>query len=95
MGPDEPPTPELADALNALGAGAPRLLGYADARTPASAPEGAIRFVDGLSTMLSAAWSHTSARSGPTSSSATTFWASSQGSLSSSSVQLLDARGFT
>ncbi|GAA2969406.1 PIG-L family deacetylase [Streptomyces lactacystinicus] len=38
--------PELADALNILGAGAPRLLGYADARNPASAPDGAVRFVD-------------------------------------------------
>ncbi|MEW2269387.1 PIG-L deacetylase family protein [Streptomyces griseofuscus] len=38
--------PELADALNVLGAGAPRLLGYADARNPASAPDGAVRFVD-------------------------------------------------
>ncbi|MFJ5892299.1 PIG-L deacetylase family protein [Streptomyces californicus] len=38
--------PELADALAVLGAGAPRLLGYADARNPASAPEGAVRFVD-------------------------------------------------
>ncbi|MFJ8165497.1 PIG-L deacetylase family protein [Streptomyces sp. NPDC096136] len=38
--------PELADALNILGAGAPRLLGYADARNPASAPGGAARLVD-------------------------------------------------
>ncbi|MEU6503160.1 PIG-L deacetylase family protein [Streptomyces californicus] len=38
--------PELADALTVLGAGAPRLLGYADARNPASAPEGAVRLVD-------------------------------------------------
>ncbi|MFF0753006.1 PIG-L deacetylase family protein [Streptomyces sp. NPDC004267] len=38
--------PELADALAVLGAGAPRLLGYADARNPASAPGGAIRLVD-------------------------------------------------
>jgi N-acetyl-1-D-myo-inositol-2-amino-2-deoxy-alpha-D-glucopyranoside deacetylase len=38
--------PELADALNVLGAGVPRLLGYADARNPASAPDGAVRFVD-------------------------------------------------
>ncbi|MFD7853417.1 PIG-L deacetylase family protein [Streptomyces microflavus] len=38
--------PELADALNVLGAGAPRLLGYADARNPASAPDGAVRLVD-------------------------------------------------
>ncbi len=29
---------ELARALDALGAGAPRLLGYADARVPESAP---------------------------------------------------------
>lgn len=36
---------ELADALRILGAGAPRLLGYADARFPASAP-GADRFCD-------------------------------------------------
>ncbi|MFE9832505.1 PIG-L deacetylase family protein [Streptomyces halstedii] len=38
--------PELADALAALGAGAPRLLGYADARNPASAPDCTVRFVD-------------------------------------------------
>ncbi|MER5960526.1 PIG-L family deacetylase [Streptomyces sp. NPDC001893] len=38
--------PELADALEILGAGAPRLLGYADARNPASAPGGAVRLVD-------------------------------------------------
>ena len=38
--------PELADALNILGAGAPRLLGYADARNPASAPDGTVRLVD-------------------------------------------------
>ncbi|GLX22491.1 PIG-L deacetylase family protein [Streptomyces lavendulae] len=39
--------PELAEALNALGAGAPRLLGYADARNPASAPgDGAVRLVE-------------------------------------------------
>ncbi|MFK0119287.1 PIG-L deacetylase family protein [Streptomyces sp. NPDC090994] len=38
--------PELADALNVLGAEAPRLLGYADARNPASAPDGAVRLVD-------------------------------------------------
>ncbi|MFE9973989.1 PIG-L deacetylase family protein [Streptomyces hirsutus] len=37
---------ELAEALHVLGAGAPRLLGYADARNPASAPEGAVRLVD-------------------------------------------------
>ncbi|MGW6258823.1 PIG-L deacetylase family protein [Streptomyces sp. NPDC055085] len=36
---------ELADALRVLGAGAPRLLGYADARFPGSAP-GAVRFCD-------------------------------------------------
>ncbi|WP_432137161.1 PIG-L deacetylase family protein [Streptomyces sp. bgisy154] len=38
--------PELADALDILGAGTPRLLGYADARNPASAPGGAVRLVD-------------------------------------------------
>ncbi|MFF5019512.1 PIG-L deacetylase family protein [Streptomyces sp. NPDC001165] len=38
--------PELAQALNVLGAGAPRLLGYADARNPASAPDGVVRLVD-------------------------------------------------
>ncbi|MFB7053267.1 PIG-L deacetylase family protein [Streptomyces vinaceus] len=38
--------PELAEALEVLGAGAPRLLGYADARNPASAPGGAVRLVD-------------------------------------------------
>ncbi|MEU8541998.1 PIG-L deacetylase family protein [Streptomyces sp. NPDC048717] len=37
---------ELADALAVLGAGEPRLLGYADARNPASAPDGAERLVD-------------------------------------------------
>ncbi|MEU5662086.1 PIG-L deacetylase family protein [Streptomyces longwoodensis] len=37
---------ELADALAVLGAGAPRLIGYADARNPASAPDGAVRLVD-------------------------------------------------
>lgn len=37
--------PDLADALRHLGAGAPRLLGYADARVPESAP-GSPRFVD-------------------------------------------------
>ncbi|MFI7288500.1 PIG-L family deacetylase [Streptomyces anulatus] len=36
---------ELAEALDALGAGAPRLLGYADARVPESAP-GRPRFLD-------------------------------------------------
>lgn len=38
--------PELAEALDVLSAGAPRLLGYADARNPASAPCGAVRLVD-------------------------------------------------
>ncbi|MEW2167783.1 PIG-L family deacetylase [Streptomyces sp. NPDC007084] len=38
-------TAELADALTVLGAGTPRLLGYADARFPGSAP-GAARFCD-------------------------------------------------
>lgn len=37
---------ELGRALEVLGAGDPRLLGWADARTPASAPEGVPRFVD-------------------------------------------------
>ncbi|WP_345045962.1 PIG-L deacetylase family protein [Streptomyces sannanensis] len=37
--------PELAGALTVLGAGAPRLLGYADARNPESAP-GRPRLVD-------------------------------------------------
>lgn len=36
---------ELADALRILGAGAPRMLGYADARAPQSAP-GSVRFCD-------------------------------------------------
>ncbi|MEV0093992.1 PIG-L deacetylase family protein [Streptomyces sp. NPDC050738] len=36
---------ELADALRVLGAGRPRLLGYADARVPESAP-GEVRFCD-------------------------------------------------
>ncbi|GAA1237110.1 hypothetical protein GCM10009578_092580 [Streptomyces rhizosphaericus] len=38
--------PELAKALDVLGAGTPRLLGYADARTPASAPGGGVRLID-------------------------------------------------
>ncbi|WP_234101715.1 PIG-L deacetylase family protein, partial [Streptomyces venezuelae] len=38
--------PELTDALAVLGAGAPRLLGYADARNPASAPDSSARLVD-------------------------------------------------
>ncbi|NEA17314.1 hypothetical protein G3I29_17700 [Streptomyces halstedii] len=38
--------PELADALAVLGVGAPRLLGYADARNHASAPDCTVRFVD-------------------------------------------------
>ncbi len=37
--------PELADALTTLGAGAPRMLGYADARNPESAP-GQARLID-------------------------------------------------
>ncbi|MFJ6865110.1 PIG-L deacetylase family protein [Streptomyces termitum] len=37
--------PELADALAVLGAGAPRLLGYGDARDPEAAP-GGTRLVD-------------------------------------------------
>ncbi|MFD3470657.1 PIG-L deacetylase family protein [Streptomyces sp. NPDC058682] len=37
--------PELADAL-AVGAGSPRMLGYADAGNPASTPSGAVRLVD-------------------------------------------------
>ncbi|MFI0777334.1 PIG-L family deacetylase [Streptomyces sp. NPDC021212] len=36
---------ELAEALRILGAGTPRLLGYADARVPQSAP-GCVRFCD-------------------------------------------------
>ncbi|MYZ35089.1 MULTISPECIES: PIG-L family deacetylase [unclassified Streptomyces] len=36
---------ELADALHILGAGEPRMLGYADARAPLSAP-GRVRFCD-------------------------------------------------
>ncbi|WP_073947272.1 PIG-L deacetylase family protein [Streptomyces kebangsaanensis] len=36
---------ELADALRILGAGTPRMLGYADARVPQSAP-GRVRFCD-------------------------------------------------
>ncbi|MFI8983665.1 PIG-L family deacetylase [Streptomyces antimycoticus] len=36
---------ELADALRILGVGAPRMLGYADARAPQSAP-GSVRFCD-------------------------------------------------
>lgn len=36
--PDSRRAPELADALSVLGAGAPRLLGYGDARNPEAAP---------------------------------------------------------
>ncbi|MFF8432051.1 PIG-L family deacetylase [Streptomyces sp. NPDC016566] len=42
---DTPRATELADALRILGAGAPRMLGYADARVPRSAP-GRARFCD-------------------------------------------------
>ncbi|WP_037685198.1 PIG-L family deacetylase [Streptomyces aureocirculatus] len=42
---DSPRAAELADALRILGAGPPRMLGYADARVPQSAPGGA-RFCD-------------------------------------------------
>ncbi|MGW2590217.1 PIG-L deacetylase family protein [Streptomyces sp. NPDC001515] len=43
--PDSRRAPELADALTVLGAGAPRLLGYNDARNPEAAP-GRPRLVD-------------------------------------------------
>uniref|UniRef100_A0AAU2VZ67 PIG-L family deacetylase n=1 Tax=Streptomyces sp. NBC_00008 TaxID=2903610 RepID=A0AAU2VZ67_9ACTN len=43
--PDSPRAAELTDALRALGAGRPRMLGHADARNPSSAP-GRARFVD-------------------------------------------------
>lgn len=42
---DSPRAVELAHALDVLGAGEPRMLGYADARNPSSAP-GAIRLID-------------------------------------------------
>ncbi|MEU1198222.1 PIG-L deacetylase family protein [Streptomyces sp. NPDC005813] len=42
---DTPRAAELSDALRILGAGEPRLLGYADARAPQSAP-GHVRFCD-------------------------------------------------
>lgn len=42
---DTPRAAELAEALRILGAGAPRMLGYADARAPHSAP-GSPRFCD-------------------------------------------------
>ncbi|WP_406109675.1 PIG-L family deacetylase [Streptomyces sp. NBC_01003] len=42
---DTPRATELAEALRIVGAGTPRLLGYADARAPQSAP-GAMRFCD-------------------------------------------------
>ncbi|MFC7813930.1 PIG-L deacetylase family protein [Streptomyces sp. NPDC057367] len=42
---DSPRAAELAEALRTLGAGAPRMLGYADARVPSSAP-GRPRFRD-------------------------------------------------
>jgi N-acetyl-1-D-myo-inositol-2-amino-2-deoxy-alpha-D-glucopyranoside deacetylase len=45
-GPQTPPrAAELAEALRILGAGAPRMLGYADSRVPQSAP-GKARFLD-------------------------------------------------
>ncbi|MFI5752381.1 PIG-L deacetylase family protein [Streptomyces sp. NPDC051644] len=43
--PDSPRAAELADALHVLGAGKARMLGYADARSPSSAP-GRARLVD-------------------------------------------------
>ncbi|MEU6378799.1 PIG-L family deacetylase [Streptomyces sp. NPDC046909] len=43
--PDTPRAAELAEALPILGAGAPRMLGHADARAPHSAP-GRARFCD-------------------------------------------------
>lgn len=43
--PDTPRAAELAEALRILGAGTPRMLGYADARVPRSAP-GRVRFCD-------------------------------------------------
>ncbi|MEV7617427.1 PIG-L family deacetylase [Streptomyces sp. NPDC089799] len=43
--PDSPRAAELADALRILGAGEPRMLGYADLRVPGSAP-GRARFRD-------------------------------------------------
>ncbi|GLF96963.1 PIG-L deacetylase family protein [Streptomyces yaizuensis] len=43
--PDTGRAAELADALRILGAGPPRMLGYADARVPSSAP-GRARFLD-------------------------------------------------
>ncbi|MFJ5265142.1 PIG-L deacetylase family protein [Streptomyces sp. NPDC088387] len=43
--PGTPRAAELADALGLLGAGEPRLLGYADARVPQSAPD-AVRLLD-------------------------------------------------
>ncbi|MEV6680596.1 PIG-L family deacetylase [Streptomyces erythrochromogenes] len=42
---DTPRATELADAVRILGAGAPRMLGHADARVPASAP-GRARLLD-------------------------------------------------
>ncbi|MGW7555552.1 PIG-L family deacetylase [Streptomyces rimosus] len=42
---DSPRAAELAEALRVLGAGEPRMLGYADARVPWSAP-GSARFLD-------------------------------------------------
>ncbi|MGW2368784.1 PIG-L deacetylase family protein [Streptomyces sp. NPDC001667] len=42
---DTPRAAELAEALRILGAGKPRMLGYADARVPRSAP-GRVRFCD-------------------------------------------------
>ncbi|MFD9602861.1 PIG-L deacetylase family protein [Streptomyces sp. NPDC059970] len=42
---ESPRAAELADALRALGAGAPRMLGYGDARNPQAAP-GRSRLVD-------------------------------------------------
>lgn len=42
---DSPRAAELAEALRTLGAGSPRMLGYADARVPGSAP-GCARLLD-------------------------------------------------
>lgn len=73
--PDSPRAPELADALRVLGAGAPRMLGYGDARNerrPPAVPGSSTH----RSTRWSPPWSSRSARSAPTSWSRTTPWAS-------------------
>lgn len=73
--PDSPRAPELADALRALGAGPPRMLGYGDARNELAAP-GRPRLIDAPLDKVVASLVQQTARSAPTSWSRTTPWAS-------------------